>query len=174
MITLIGMKKKFLVNPDFEDFIKALNKHKIEYCITGAYAVSFHAEPRYTHDIDFYISGEKGNSNKVAAAIKEFFGNKIDERLFEDDKIIVRMGIEPNKIELSNHLTGLNYEEIIKHRVKNKYGNTVTYYIGIDELIKNKKIVKDLPHRGNKGLQDKKDYLTLLEVKKRRRLRGWK
>lgn len=166
------MKKEFFINSNFEDFIRVLNKHKVEYCITGAYAVSFHAEPRYTHDIDFYISRKKENPNKVAIAIKEFLGEGIDERLFEDDKVIVRMGIEPNKIELSNHLTGLDEEEIIKHRVKSRYGNTVTYYIGMDELIKNKKIVKDLPHRGNKGLQDKKDYLTLLEVKKRKRLKG--
>ena len=166
------MKKEFFTNPNFEDFIRILNRYKVTYCITGAYAVSFHAEPRYTHDIDFYISRRKDNSNKVAAVIKEFFGEGIDERLFEDDKVIVRMGIEPNKIELSNHLTGLNDKEIIKHRVKNKYGNTVTYYIGMNELIKNKKIVKDLPLRGNKALQDKKDYLTLLEVKRRKKLNG--
>ncbi|MEW5693838.1 MAG: hypothetical protein AB1765_11145 [Candidatus Hydrogenedentota bacterium] len=53
------MSKKFLTNPDFEDFIRILNKHKVEYCITGAYGVSFHAEPRFTYDIDFYISRKR-------------------------------------------------------------------------------------------------------------------
>lgn len=166
------MKKEILVNPDFKAFIEMLNKHKVEYCITGAYAVSFHAEPRYTHDIDFYISKKVDNAKKVAVAVKEFFGAGIDEKLFEGEKIIARMGIEPNQIELSNHLSGLSNEEIIAHRVTEKYGETTTYYIGIDELIKNKGIVKDMTHRGKKGLQDKKDYLTLLEVKARNRNRG--
>jgi hypothetical protein len=157
--------KEFLINPDFQEFIGILNKHKVEYCITGAYAVSFHAEPRYTHDMDVYISNKIDNAKRVADAVKEFFGTGIDEKLFEGDKVIVRMGIEPNQIELSNHLSGLSDKEIISHRVKDNYGDTNTYYIGINELIKNKRLVKDMPHRGRKGLQDKKDYLTLLEVK---------
>jgi len=158
------MKKEFLVNPDFETFIKLLNKHRVEYCITGAYAVSFHAEPRYTHDIDIYIAKQMDNSKKVAAAILEFFGSSIDEAIFEGNKVIVRMGIEPNQIELSNYLTGLTDDEIITHRIAGKYGDVDTHYIGIKELTKNKGVVKDMSHRGRKGLQDKKDYLTLLDI----------
>lgn len=163
------MKKEFLVNPNFKDFIEILNRHRVDYCITGAYAVSFHAEPRYTNDIDLYVSKKMDNAKKVSQAVKEFFGEGIDEKLFEGDKVIVRMGIEPNKIELSNYLSGLDDEEIMQHRIKNKYGGVDTYYIGIAQLIKNKGIVKDMPRRGKKGLQDKKDYLTLLEVQKKRK-----
>ncbi len=159
------MPKEFLVNPNFQEFLEVLNKHNVEYCISGAYAVSFHAEPRYTHDIDVYVAKNVENSKKVSQAVKEFFGTSIDEKYFEGDKVMARMGIEPNQIELSNHLSGLTDDEIIKHRVKSKYGETVTYYIGINELIKNKGLVKDMPHRKRKGLQDGRDYLTLLAVK---------
>jgi len=170
-----GMTDKVsLVNNNFQEFLEVLNKHEVEYCISGAYAVSFHAEPRYTHDIDIYISKKKENAKRIAAAVKEFFGTSFDEKLFEGDKVIARMGIEPNQIELSNHLTGLGDEEIIKHRVKNKFGGIDTYYIGIDELIRNKEIVKDMPRRKSKGLQDAKDYLTLLEVKRRTKKKGSK
>ena len=41
-----------------------LNKHKVEYCIKGTYAVSFYASPRYTCD-----------------------GESIDEGIFEDDTV---------------------------------------------------------------------------------------
>lgn len=150
------------VKDDFKDFIVLLNKHKVDYCITGGYAVSFHTKPRSTEDIDFYVSRTKDNSKRVAAAIKEFSGLDMEEGFFDVDKtVILRMGLKPNQIELSNGLTGLNNDEIMKHRIKGKYGDIETYYIGIDELIKNKGIVKDMPHRAIRKGQDDTDFKTL-------------
>jgi hypothetical protein len=159
---------KALIKDDFGDFIHLLNKHKVDYCITGGYAVSFHSKPRSTEDIDFYIAHTTENSIRVAAAIKEFSGLDADEHFFETEKtVILRMGIKPNQIELSNGLTGLTEDEIMGHRVKDKYGDIVAYYIGIDELIKNKGIVKDLPHRAIRKGQDETDYKTLKVFKEK-------
>lgn len=36
---------------DFEDFIRLLNSHQVEYMIVGGYALGFHGAPRYTGDI---------------------------------------------------------------------------------------------------------------------------
>jgi hypothetical protein len=162
------MKKKIetLVNDEFKEFIAILNKHKVDYCITGAYAVSFYAEPRSTWDMDFFVEHSKDNSVKVAAAIKEFMGVEVDETYFNTDKtVVLRMGIEPNQIEISNGLSGLTTDEISQHKVQGKYGDISAYYIGIDELIKNKSIVKDMPHRGRKKGSDSTDYETLKIVK---------
>ena len=132
---------EILRKDDFKDFINLLNKHKVDYCITGAYAVSFHSEPRATRDIDFYIAHTQHNSKKVATAIKEFAGVGVDENYFNtDETVILRIGIEPNQIELANGLTGLNDDEIMKHRVKGKYSGIVAYYIGLDDFIKNGQI----------------------------------
>ena len=161
------MKKEFLVNPNFGDFIRALNKHNVEYCITGAFAVSFHAEPRYTQDIDIYVAKNAENARNIAAAVKEFFGdqNNIDNALFTEDKVILRMGIQPNQIEISNTLSGLSEEDIIKHKVKSKFGDIETYYIGLNELLRNKMLVKGMTHRGLKHKQDERDYYMLQKVK---------
>jgi len=106
--------------------------------IVPLYADTQSIEARFTNDIDLYVAKSAENSRKVAAAIQEFFGEGIDEKLFEGNKVIVRMGIEPNQIEVSNYLSGLSNEEIIKHRLKSKFGDINTYYIGLKELIKNK------------------------------------
>ncbi len=77
----------------FKEFIEILNKHKVDYCITGGYAVAFHSEPRSTGDIDFYVAHTKANSEKAAAAIKEFYGEKLDSKFFDTkETVIVRMG----------------------------------------------------------------------------------
>ncbi|OGS27301.1 MAG: hypothetical protein A2297_00450 [Elusimicrobia bacterium RIFOXYB2_FULL_48_7] len=154
---------------DFRDFIELLNKHKVDYCITGAYAVTFYSEPRATRDIDFYIAHTKGNSEKVAAAIREFAGLRIDEGYFDTEKtVILRIGVEPNQIELLNGLTGLKDSEIMKHRIRGKYGDLTAYYIGIDELIKNKEILSKLPRRGRKQGSDSTDYKTLKAAKSKK------
>ena len=40
------------IQQDFEELLKLLEEHKIEYLIVGGYAVAFHGSPRFTKDID--------------------------------------------------------------------------------------------------------------------------
>lgn len=158
---------------DYRDFIILLNKYKVDYCIIGAYAFSFHAEPRSTSDIDFYIAHTLENSKRVAAALKEFADSDVDPAYFDtSETVIMRIGFEPNQIELCNGLTGLSDEEIMHHRIKGEYGDVVAYFIGLDELLKNKKILKDLPRRGRKQSSDASDYATLKIVKEQKNIRG--
>ena len=47
------------VEKDYEEFLSLLNKHKVKYCIIGAFAVAFYAKPRYTKDIDILVESCK-------------------------------------------------------------------------------------------------------------------
>lgn len=44
---------------DFKDLLSAFNAHGVKYLIVGGYAVSFHAQPRFTRDLDLFISYER-------------------------------------------------------------------------------------------------------------------
>jgi len=72
------------VEKDYEEFLKLLNRHRIQYCIVGAYAVAFHARPRYTKDIDILIEVSKDNARKMIQALDEFgFGDlELTEKIF--------------------------------------------------------------------------------------------
>lgn len=37
---------------DFQDFLKLLNAHGVEYLVIGGYAVIYHGYPRATQDLD--------------------------------------------------------------------------------------------------------------------------
>lgn len=41
--------------PDYKDLLSAFHAHGVKYLIVGGYAVSFHAQPRFTKDLDFFI-----------------------------------------------------------------------------------------------------------------------
>jgi len=42
------------VNPDFRDLFAALNAAGARYLLVGGYAVAFHAQPRFTKDLDVW------------------------------------------------------------------------------------------------------------------------
>jgi hypothetical protein len=41
--------------PDFKELLSALNAHRVKYLVVGAYAVSIHAQPRATKDMDILV-----------------------------------------------------------------------------------------------------------------------
>ncbi|MEY4571916.1 MAG: hypothetical protein RLZ10_1133, partial [Bacteroidota bacterium] len=57
---------------DFEDFVKLLNKHQVDYMVVGGYALAFHGKPRHTGDLDIWINRSEANAEKLVTAIKEF------------------------------------------------------------------------------------------------------
>lgn len=61
-----------LTSPDFKDLLNILEKHKVRYLVVGGYAVMKYTEPRFTKDLDLWISTDEENSKAVFAALKEF------------------------------------------------------------------------------------------------------
>ena len=54
--------------PDFKEFFRYLNSHKVEYLLVGGYAVGYYGFPRATMDIDVcLISLEDLKISKAAA-----------------------------------------------------------------------------------------------------------
>jgi hypothetical protein len=58
--------------PDFKELLSALNAHRVKYLIFGAYAVSIHAQPRATKDMDLLVKPDADNARAVYAALAQF------------------------------------------------------------------------------------------------------
>ena len=41
--------------PDFKELLSVLNDCRVRYLVVGAYAVSIHAQPRATKDLDILV-----------------------------------------------------------------------------------------------------------------------
>lgn len=46
---------------DFEDILELFARHRVRYLIVGGLAFIYHAKPRYTKDIDLWISTARAN-----------------------------------------------------------------------------------------------------------------
>jgi len=49
------------MHQDFKELLSAFNAGQVRYLIVGGYAVSFHAQPRATKDLDILIGADAEN-----------------------------------------------------------------------------------------------------------------
>lgn len=133
-----------IVQRDYEELLRLFNKHKVKYCITGAFALAFHAVPRYTKDIDLFVEADVDNAERIIAALNEFgFESlKLTCRDFAKRGNVIQLGYEPVRIDILTSLSGLQFEEVWSGRKKGKFGKQSVFYIGLKELIKNKKATR--------------------------------
>ena len=57
---------------DFKDLLSTLNEGGVRYLIVGGYAVIKHTEPRYTKDLDIWVSRDKRNAEQLFKSLQTF------------------------------------------------------------------------------------------------------
>ena len=159
--------KELYFSKDILDFLYLLYKHQVKYLIVGGEAVIFYGHARLTGDIDFYYDRSTDNINKLFKALNKFWNNSIpgikSKNEFKKEGMVFQFGIPPNRIDLINSIADIDFRDAWGNRFINninyKKAKIEIYYIGIDDLIKNKKAVKR-----NK---DKDDLKFLTRAKKK-------
>lgn len=140
---------------DFADFLKLLNSHHVEYLLIGGYAVCYHGYYRNTNDMDVWIAINPANAQQMVRAVKEFGFDapELRESLFLNKGRTVRMGIEPNRIEIFSEISARQFAGCYARRVLGEIDGIPVQLISLDDL----KINKRASGR-NKDLADL-DYL---------------
>jgi hypothetical protein len=129
------------LNPDFLDFITLLDQRSVEYLIVGGYAVGFHGFPRNTGDIDFFVSINEENAEKLVRVLDDFgFGGiGIEREDFLKPFFVVEIGREPRKIQILTGIDGVSFQECLKGAVECEYLERKLRFIGLDALVRNKR-----------------------------------
>ena|SRR5437867_2633486 len=125
---------------DFRDFLKLLHSHRVEYLLIGGYAVCYHGYYRNTVDIDFWIAVNPPNAAKMTDVIREFGFNVPELRhdLFLQKGRIIRMGMEPMRIEILTEVSGCDFSECYARRVEAVLDGLPVTVISLSDLIANK------------------------------------
>jgi hypothetical protein len=129
------------IQKDFEEFLKLLNKKKVEYVVVGGYAVAFHGFVRATKDIDILFHNSKQNIQRLKFVLNNFGfpADSLSDVVFSEQGKIIRMGVLPVMIELINVISGVSFKTAWKNRVTGVYGKTKVLYLSKPDLLKNKK-----------------------------------
>lgn len=130
-----------IFNKDFKEFVELLIKNKVEYLIVGGYAVGVHGYPRFTGDLDIWINKSDENAKRILNCINEFGFSSYNLTLsdFTRDGSIIQLGYPPVRIDIINHVDGVEFSECYKNKKIVLVSNLEIYFIGYDDLIKNKK-----------------------------------
>lgn len=130
------------ISPDFEELFKILNAYGIKYLLVGGHAVIFYSVPRFTKDIDVWISPDLNDPQTIYKALIEFGAplKNIKPEAFADKKNIYQIGVHPVRIDILMDVQGISAKDAWNSRTKTKFGRTALSVIGIKDLIRAKKI----------------------------------
>ena len=125
------------VNSDFTDLLKLFSDKKVKYLIIGGYAVIQYAEPRYTKDLDVWISTDISNAKSVYKALKEFGAPLVEltEADFSEEGYFYQMGVPPMRVDILMGIPGIEFEEAWKKRVEIDFDGLLVTFISREDLI---------------------------------------
>ena len=105
---------------DYKDLLSAFHAHGVKYLIVGGYAVIFHAQPRFTKDIDLFIKRDAANARAVHAALEDFGAPLQDIRPedFADHSSFFRFGNDPYGIDILPDIQGIDFDAAWERRVE--------------------------------------------------------
>lgn len=104
---------------DYEDLLSAFRAHGVRYLIVGGYAVIFHAQPRFTKDIDLFIKADSANAQATYDALADFGAplQGIRPEDFAERGSFFRFGREPRSFDILPDIPGVDFDAAWKRRV---------------------------------------------------------
>ena len=129
------------VNSDFSDLLNLFNASNVKYLVVGGYALIQYAEPRYTKDLDLWISADKDNAAAVYKALKEFGAPLagLTEADFTEEGYFYQMGRPPMRVDILMGIPGVEFEEAWRNREEVDFEDLTVKFISREDLIAAKK-----------------------------------
>lgn len=127
--------------PDFRDLLSALADSKAEYLVVGGWAVGFHAEPRFTKDLDLLIGQDAGNLRRVVDALRAFGAPAgiLDQLASLGPDEFLFLGAPPARVDLLRAIPGVEFERAFERRVVVDWDGVDACVIGREDLLASKR-----------------------------------
>jgi hypothetical protein len=101
------------VNSDFSDLLRIFNDNNVRYLVIGGYALVQYVEPRFTKDLDLWVSTDSANAHAVFGALAEFGAplNDLTEEDFAEEGYFYQIGVPPVRVDILMGIPGLQFDE---------------------------------------------------------------
>jgi hypothetical protein len=125
---------------DFKELLSVFNAHGVKYLIVGGYAVSFHAQPRVTKDIDLLVGPDAENAEAIYTALTKFGAplEGLRSKDFMERGTFFRMGREPVAIDILPEIPGVDFDRAWERRIEgviDTESGLKAYFISSDDLV---------------------------------------
>jgi hypothetical protein len=129
------------INSDFSDLLKLFDEYRVRYLVIGGYAVIQYAEPRFTEDLDLWISTDTTNALAVYNALKSFGAPLagMTEADFSEEGYFYQMGVPPIRVDIMMGIPGIDFEASWQNRNEIDFDGLNIPFISKQDLIIAKK-----------------------------------
>jgi len=130
------------ISEDLSELIALLNSHGVDFLVVGAHALAFHGLPRFTEDIDFFLSRRRENIERLASALKEFgleVSRLSQDEMVSKDRGVIFIGHKPNRADFLNFLDGVNFEEAAESKVAGELAGQPVFFISLQDYVATKR-----------------------------------
>ena len=128
---------------DYKDLLSAFQSHGVKYLIVCGFAVIYHAQPRFTKDLDLFIKSDAANAAATYAALADFGapldGIRPDD--FTDRNNFFRFGRDPKGFDILPDIPGVDFDGASERRIEVVVDATTgqkASFISADDLITSK------------------------------------
>ncbi len=130
-------KAKMFVNSDFSDLLNLFNAYRVRYLVIGGYAVIQYGEPRFTKDLDLWISTDAANASAVYQALKQFGAplSGLTEADFSENGYYYQMGIPPVRVDILMGIPGGDFDAAWRSRNEVDFEGLMVPFISKRDLI---------------------------------------
>src|SRR5579872_5746959 len=128
---------------DYKDLLSAVHAHGVKYLVVGGFAVIYHAQPRFTKDMDLFVKADLENAQAIYAALASFGAplQGIRPEDFTDRNSFFRFGREPKGIDILPAIPGVDFDAAWERRVETTIDTASgqkAFFISADDLIASK------------------------------------
>lgn len=133
-------KNEIHLNSDWIELLDILEKFRVKYMIIGGHAFGFHVEPRFTKDLDIWISTTKANALAAYRALAEFGAPLKDcgPHDFTEEGTFYQFGEYPSRVDILMGPPGPSFASAWRERVETEIAGHKAIYVGRKSLIEMK------------------------------------
>jgi hypothetical protein len=105
--------------------LAALDDCGIRYLVVGGIAVGYHAEPRFTKDLDLLVHVAPGDHLRLFEALQHFGApvELVEPEDFLHADFVFHFGIPPWRVDILTSIPGVDFEAAYEDRVTLQLGD---------------------------------------------------
>lgn len=137
------MSEALALNEDFADVLTELAEADAQFLIVGAHALAVHGAARATGDIDVWVRASPENASRVHRALTNFgaplAAHGVGVHELTKPNLVYQIGLPPRRIDILTSISGVSFDEAWPKRFVREVGGQALPFLGVTELIANKK-----------------------------------
>ena len=126
---------------DLIELLREFDAARVRYLLIGGHALGFHAQPRFTKDVDFWVGATPDDALRLERALRAFGApestlNAVKTLAGLD---VAWMGNPPLRFDFMKEVPGGDFENAYARRVATQWEGVAVTVIAADDLLRLKR-----------------------------------